>query len=61
MKLYTYLDYGGNCRQAFESYVEHLGGQIFMPMAETLFADRFAMPRDRFATSWMLLHERAPA
>ena len=28
MKLYTYLNYGGNCRQAFEFYVEHLGGKI---------------------------------
>ena len=136
MKLYTYLNYGGNCRQAFEFYVEHLGakiteltthgevpgasnvppdwsdavvharmeigetmllgadvpperfqpmrsayltlivdssheadriyalltegGQIFMPMEETFFAHRFAMLRDRFGTSWMLLHERAP-
>jgi PhnB protein len=137
MKLYTYLNYGGNCRHAFEFYAEHLGGritfltthgeqpdtsnvapdwrdavlharieiggtvvlgadippdrfqpmrsayltlltdsdeeaeriyallsdggQIFMPMEETFFARRFAMLRDRFGTSWMLLHERAPA
>ncbi|HSL23889.1 MAG TPA: VOC family protein [Vicinamibacterales bacterium] len=137
MKLYTYLNYGGNCRQAFEFYAEHLGaritsitthgelsessnvppewkdaivharieiggtmvlgadippdrfqpmrsaylslmvdsvdeaeriyalltkdGQIFMPMEETFFAHRFAMFRDRFGTSWMLLHERASA
>ena len=135
MKLYTYLNYGGNCRQAFEFYAKHLGGrivmitthgeqpeqdkvpadwknavlharieigdtvllgadipperfkpirsaylslmvdsigeaerlyallteggQIFMPMEETFFARRFAMLRDRFGTSWMLLHERA--
>jgi PhnB protein len=135
MKLYTYLNYGGNCRQAFEFYAEHLGGkitsltthgeqpdsskvppewrnavlharmemgdttllgadipperfqpmrsaylsllvdsteqaeriyallsedgQIFMRMEETFFAHRFAMLRDRFGTSWMLLHERA--
>jgi len=133
MKLYTYLNYGGNCRQAFEFYAEHLGGkitsiamhgdqpdaskvppelkngvlharielgdttvmgadvpadrfqpmrsayltllldsvedaeriyallieggQIFMKMEETVFAKRFAMLRDRFGTSWMLLHE----
>ncbi|HJU67556.1 MAG TPA: VOC family protein [Gemmatimonadaceae bacterium] len=137
MKLYTYLNYGGNCREAFEFYVEHLGGritevtthgemgesgnippdwkdavlharmelgetmllgadippdrfqpmrsayltlivdsneeaeriyallkeggQIFMPMEETFFAHRFAMLRDRFGTSWMLLHEHSPA
>ncbi len=134
MKLYTYLNYGGNCRQAFEFYEEHLGGkikfvtthgeqpdntavppewknavlharmelgetillgadippdrfkpmrsayltlivdgigeaeriyallseggEIFMPMEETFFARRFAMLRDRFGTSWMLLDER---
>jgi PhnB protein len=135
MKVLTYLNYGGNCRQAFEFYEKHLGGkiamltthaeqpdasnvppgwknavlharieiggttilgadippdrfqpmrsaylslmldgveeaervyallsdggQIFMPMAETFFARRFAMLRDRFGTSWMILHERA--
>ena len=134
MKVYTYLNYGGNCRQAFEFYEKHLGGkitfltthgeqpdtsdvppnwkdavlharvelgdttimgadippdrfqpmrsaylslmvdsideaeriyglltnggEIFMPMEETFFAYRFAMFRDRFGTSWMLLHER---
>ena len=34
------------------------GGQIYMPMAETFFAFRFAMLRDKFGTSWMILHER---
>jgi PhnB protein len=34
------------------------GGQIFMKMAQTFFASRFAMLRDKFGTSWMLLHER---
>ena len=132
MTLHTYLNYGGNCEQAFRFYEEHLGGrvtmlmrhgeqpnaetvpeewknavlharmsiggtellgadippdrfqpmrsaylsltldspeeaervyallaeggQVFMPMAETFFATRFAMLRDRFGTSWMLLH-----
>ncbi len=37
------------------------GGQIFMPLEETFFAQRFAMLRDRFGTSWMLLYEREPA
>jgi len=31
------------------------GGQIFMKMDQTFFAARFAMLRDRFGTSWMLL------
>src|SRR5689334_16481790 len=138
MQLHTYLNYGGNCEQAFRFYEAHLGGkvtmlmrhgeqpgpqqvpkgwehavlharislggtellgadippdrfqpmrsaylsltvdsteeaeriyallaeggQVFMPMQETFFAFRFAMLRDRFGTSWMLLHERpAPA
>jgi PhnB protein len=33
------------------------GGQIFMPIEETFYAKRFAMLRDRFGTSWMLLGE----
>lgn len=32
------------------------GGQIFMKMEETFFAKRFAMLRDKFGTSWMLMH-----
>lgn len=35
------------------------GGQIFMKMEKTPFANRFAMLRDRFGSSWMLLHEAA--
>ena len=31
------------------------GGEIFMKMEETFFAKRFAMLRDRFGTSWMLM------
>ena len=133
MQLHTYLNYGGNCEEAFRFYEQHLGGkvtmlmrhseapnpqlpaewkdkvlharmnlggtellgadippdrfqpmrsaylsltvdsdqeadriyalltaggQIFMPMDDTFFASRFAMFRDRFATSWMLLHPR---
>ena len=34
------------------------GGQIFMPMQETFFASRFAMLRDKFGTSWMILAPR---
>ena len=46
-----------------EQEAEHLyavlseGGQVFMKMEKTFFANRFAMLRDRFGTSWMLLHE----
>ena len=31
------------------------GGEIFMKMETTFFANRFAMLRDRFGVSWMLL------
>jgi PhnB protein len=34
------------------------GGETFMPMQETFFADRFAMLRDRFGTSWMIQHPK---
>ena len=135
MRLYTYLNYAGNCQQAFRFYEQHLGGkitmmmthgqgpnandgppnwknailharmtlgetelmgadipnaqpmrsayltlivgsideaervyalladggQIFMAMAETFFAFRFAQLRDKFGTSWMIIHERPMA
>ena len=137
MKLHTYLNYGGNCEQAFRFYEQHLGGriimmmtqgqqpnakdvppdqinailyarislgetdlmgsdvpserfqpmrsvylslsvntiheaerifallsdggEIFMPMQETFFAFRFAMLRDKFGTSWMVINERTPS
>lgn len=136
MKLHPYLNYGGNCEQAFRFYEKHLGGkitmmmtqaqqpnakdvppdqrnailyarmsigetdlmgsdvpserfqpmrsvylslsvnsieeaerifallspggEIFMAMQETFFALRFAMLRDQFGTSWMIIHERTP-
>jgi PhnB protein len=134
VKLHTYLNYGGNCAEAFRFYEKHLGGKIgmmmtyaempnsenappgpkdaivhasmnlggtrimgsdvpadrfqpmrsvylslsldsdaeaeriyklladggevFMPMQDTFFATRFGMLRDRFGTSWMIIHER---
>jgi PhnB protein len=33
MKMHTYLNYGGNCRQAFQFYEQHLGGKITMMMS----------------------------
>ena len=33
------------------------GGEIYMKMEQTPFANRFAMLRDKFGTSWMLLHQ----
>lgn len=134
MQLHTYLNYGGNCQEAFRFYEQHLGakigmmmthdqmpggapvapelkgkvlhakltlagrdvmasdvppdrfqpmrsvylslsvessekaeslfkllsdaGEVFMPIAETFFAHRFGMLRDKFGTSWMILHEK---
>ncbi|MGD0731213.1 MAG: VOC family protein [Terracidiphilus sp.] len=134
MTLTTYLNYGGNCREALSFYEAHLGGkilsisthgempgaknltpeqanavmhariqiggatimasdvpvdrfqpmrsvylalgvdtdeeaeriyallsdgaEIFMKMEEQFFAYRFAMLRDKFGTSWMIIHEK---
>lgn len=33
------------------------GGEVFMESQATTFANRFAMLRDRFGASWMLLHQ----
>ena len=33
-------------------------GEIFMKMEKTFFANRFAMLRDKFGTSWMILNEK---
>jgi PhnB protein len=33
-------------------------GEVFMKMEKTFFASRFAMLRDKFGTSWMILHEQ---
>jgi len=37
------------------------GGEVFIPMAETFFATRFAQLRDRFGLNWVILHERPMA
>ena len=36
------------------------GGEIFMKMDKMPFANRFAMLRDQFGASWMLLHQPRP-
>jgi PhnB protein len=134
MRLYTHLNFGGNCREAFQFYEQNVGGTIsmmmtqaempaatrapgasptaiaharisianteligndvpseqfqpmrsvylylavdsaeeaerlyavlseqgdvFMPLAETFYASRFGMLRDRFGVSWTLICER---
>lgn len=37
------------------------GGEVIMPLAETFYAFRFAMLRDKFGVLWMILHERPMA
>ena len=34
MKLYTQLNFGGNCAEAFRFYEKHLGGRITMMMTQ---------------------------
>ena len=35
MKLYTHLNFGGNCEEAFRFYEKHLGGKIIMMMNQS--------------------------
>lgn len=51
------LDSDGEAERVYGVLAD--GGQVFMPLAETPFATRFAMLRDRFGASWMLLHQAA--
>ena len=32
MKMYTYLNFGGNCAEAFRFYEQHLGGKVVAMM-----------------------------
>jgi PhnB protein len=59
----AYLTLRLNTAEEAENVYEILsaGGEIFMKMEETFFAKRFAMLRDKFGTSWMLLCDRLPA
>jgi PhnB protein len=34
------------------------GGEVYIPLGETFFASRFGQFRDKFGTSWMIVHER---
>jgi uncharacterized glyoxalase superfamily protein PhnB len=57
VKLHIYL----NCAKpsVFSLYFSE-GGEIFTPMQETFFAHRFAMLRDTFGTSCMIIKKRTP-
>ena len=49
------LDTPGKAEQLYNLLSS--GGEIFVKMEKTFFANRFAMLRDKFGTSWMLLNE----
>jgi PhnB protein len=49
------LDAEGEAERVYALLID--GGEVFMKMEKTPFANRFAMLRDRFGTSWMLLHQ----
>lgn len=59
MNFSPYLMFNGNCKEAFEFYARVLGGDITMPLAETFWAERFAMFTDHFGTPWMLNCDKA--
>ena len=46
MKLYTYLNYGGNCELAFRFYEQHLGGKISMIVTHAQQPDPSKVPVD---------------
>ena len=49
------LDSAAEAERVYRVLTE--GGEIFMKLEKTPFANRFAMLRDRFGASWMLLHD----
>ena len=54
--LYLSLDSAAEAERVHRLLAE--GGEVFMPMAETFYASRFSMLRDRFGVSWSIIHER---
>ena len=46
MKLYTYLNFGGNCEQAFRFYEQHLGGKITMMLTHAQQPNADDVPAD---------------
>jgi PhnB protein len=47
MRLHTYLNYGGNCAQAFRFYEQHLGGKITTMMTHGQMPDPKNVPPER--------------
>jgi PhnB protein len=44
MKLHTYLNFGGNCLEAFQFYEKHLGGKIIGKMTFGEMPDKTQVP-----------------
>ena len=51
MQLHTYLNYGGNCEQAFRFYEQHLGGKITFLMRHGEVPEPSQMPPSLSDTS----------
>jgi len=49
------VDHEADAERIYGLLIE--SGEIFMKLEKKPFANRFAMLRDRFGTSWLLLHE----
>src|SRR5690606_8962129 len=49
------FDTPGEAEQVYKLLAD--GGEVFMKMEKSFFANRFAMLRDKFGTSWMILNE----
>ena len=56
--VYMYLDVDSTEEAERVHKVLADGGDVFMPMAETFYATRFSMLRDRFGVSWSIINER---
>ena len=64
MQLTPYLNFDGNCAEAFAFYAKLFngslfdalaqGGQTVMPFAATFWSPGFGMTKDRFGTPWMV-------
>jgi PhnB protein len=52
MKLYTQLNFGGNCKDAFQFYARHLGGQI------TTLVEQRQMPNPPPGAGDAIIHAR---
>jgi PhnB protein len=44
MKLYTYVNYRGKCREAFRFYEQHLGGKVTVTMTHSQMPDAKDVP-----------------